>query len=82
MTKFDNGKGEGVECGLGQDHHVIVHNEVVLGSLAVGIVQLNEGLSQQQGPSVKGTRRARVSKRPKILTNEAGPCPWVERVLS
>ena len=59
-----------MDCGLGQEHHDDVHNGAVLNSSVVGFVKLNEGLSQQQGPSIRGTGRAKVSKKPKLLTNE------------
>ena len=45
LTKFDNGKGAGVDCGLGQEHHDDVHNGAVLNSSVVDFVKLNEGLS-------------------------------------
>nr|POE60793.1 hypothetical protein CFP56_44004 [Quercus suber] len=45
LTKFDNGKEEGVESGPGQELHEVDHAEAVLGSSIVGFVQLKEGLS-------------------------------------
>ena len=46
LTKFDNGKGVG--SGIGQEHHVDVHNGVVLNSTAVNFVKVSDEFSQQQ----------------------------------
>lgn len=59
-----------MESELGQELREVDHSKVVLGSSIVGFVQLNEVLNQQRGLSDKGLGRARVSKRPKLLTNE------------
>lgn len=59
-----------MDCGLGQEHHDAVNNGAVLTSSVVGFVKLNEGLSQQQVPSIRGTRKAKVLKKPKRLTYE------------
>ena len=48
LTKFDNGKGVGMDCGIGQEHHVDVHNGAVLNSSAVNFVKVSDEFSQQQ----------------------------------
>ena len=70
LTKFDTGKGVGMDCGIGQEHHVDVHNGAVLNSSAVNFVKVSDEFSQQQDSSIRGIGRARVSKRPKRLINE------------
>ena len=70
LTKFDTGKGVGMDCGIGQEHHVDVHNGATLNSLTVDFIKDSDGFSQQQGSNIRGTGRARVSKRPKRLINE------------
>lgn len=80
LNKFDNGKEEEVGCGLRHKIHDDDQTKTVMDSLVVGFVQLNEGLSQSQGPSDKGSRRLRVSKRPKLLTNEGRIKPTGRKV--
>ena len=70
LTKFDTGKGVGMDCGIGQEHHVDVHNGATLNSMTVDFNKDSDGFSQQQGSSIRGTGRAKVSKRPKRLINE------------
>nr|POE89733.1 hypothetical protein CFP56_49504 [Quercus suber] len=70
LTKFDTGKDVGVDCGIGQEHHVDVNNGADLNSSKVEFVKDSDGFSQQQGSSIGGTGRARVSKRPKRLIDE------------
>nr|POE77001.1 hypothetical protein CFP56_57527 [Quercus suber] len=63
-------EGIGVDCGIGQEHHVDVNNGADLNSSKVEFVKDSDGFSQQQGSSIRGTGRARVSKRPKRLIDE------------
>ena len=49
LTKFDTGKGVGMDCGIGQEHHVDVHNGATLNSMTVDFNKDSDGYTSNKG---------------------------------